>query len=54
MPLYTHSTDNCQSLIKKLNLAGIAASEDSMHAVGSTIATHIGPGAYGLVFVEAE
>ena len=54
MPLYTRSTDNCQSLIKKLNHAGIAASEDSMHAVGSTIATHIGPGAYGLVFVEAE
>ena len=54
MPLYTHSTDNCLNLIKKLNLAGIAASEDSLNAVGATIATHIGPGAYGLVFVEAE
>ena len=54
MPLYTHSTDNCLNLVKKLNLAGIAASEESLHAVGATIATHIGPGAYGLVFVEAE
>ena len=54
MPLYTHSTDNCLSLIKKLNLAGIATSEENLHAVGATIATHIGPGAYGLVFVEAE
>ena len=54
MPLYTYSTDNCQSLIKKLNAAGIAASDNNLNAIGSTIATHIGPGAYGLVFVEAE
>ena len=54
MPLYTHSADNCLNLIKKLTLAGISASEESLHTVGATIATHTGPGAYGLVFVEAE
>lgn len=54
MPLYTHSPDNCQSFIKKLNQAGITCGEDYLHAVGATISTHVGPGVFGLVFVEAE
>lgn len=54
MPLYTYSPDNCLSFIKKLNQAGIACKGSEIHAVGSTIGTHVGPGAFGLVFVEAE
>jgi len=54
MPLYTHNPDNCLSFIKKLNMAGIACKGNDIHAVGSTIGTHAGPGAFGLVFVEAE
>lgn len=54
MPLYTHNPDNCLSFVKKLNQAGIACSGSDIHAVGATIGTHVGPGAFGLVFVEAE
>lgn len=52
LPLYAYSTENCQNLIKKLNQVGISASEEHMSPIGSTISTHIGPGAFGLVFVE--
>ena len=54
MPLYTHNPDNCLSFIKKLNMASIACKGNDIHAVGATIATHVGPGVFGLVFVEAE
>lgn len=54
LPLYTHNPDNCRGFIKKLNQAGIAASEENAMAVGATISTHVGPGVFGLVFVEAE
>ena len=54
IPLYTHTPDNCLNFIKKLNQAGIACSEENLAAVGSTISTHVGPGVFGCVFVEAE
>ena len=54
LPLYTYSRDNCSAMIKKLNAAGIACSEENAMSVGATISTHIGPGAFGLVFVEKE
>lgn len=53
-PLYTHKTDNCLNFVKKLNQAGIACNEEDAMAVGATIGTHVGPGVYGLVFIEAE
>lgn len=52
--LYTHSTDNALALAKKLNASGIACKEENVSSVGATISTHIGPGAYGFAFVEAE
>lgn len=52
LPLYTYSAENCCNMIKKLNQAGIAAREEDAQAVGATIGTHVGPGAFGLVFVE--
>lgn len=54
IPLYTHSIDNCAALIKKLQACGVAVSERMASALGSTLATHIGAGAYGAAFVEAE
>ena len=54
MPLYTYESTNCDALIKKMNAAGIACSEENKCPVGATISTHVGPGAFGLVFVEAE
>lgn len=54
IPLYTYSAENCTSMIKKLNAAGVACSDESIASVGATISTHVGPGAFGLVFVEKE
>ena len=54
LPLYTYNPDNCLSFIKKLNMAGIACKGNDIHPVGATIGTHVGPGVFGLVFVEAE
>lgn len=54
LPLYTYEPANCEALVKKLNAAGIECSAEDKCAVGSTISTHVGPGAFGLVFVEAE
>lgn len=53
LPLYTYQPDNCLSFIKKLNQAGITCREEDAVAVGATISTHVGPGVFGCVFVEA-
>ncbi|MBQ2992078.1 MAG: DegV family protein [Clostridia bacterium] len=54
MPVYTHNRSNCLNMIKKLNQASIACSEENICPVGATIGTHAGPGAFGLIFVEKE
>ena len=54
LPIYTYAQDNCLALVKKLKASGIAVSEDMYSALGPTLSTHIGAGAYGLAFVEAE
>ena len=50
-PVYTYSTANAESFVKKLNQHGIACSMDDAAPIGATVATHTGPGTYGLVFV---
>ena len=50
--LYTYSPENCLAFNKKLLAAGIACDEAHASPLGATISTHIGPGAYGLAFVE--
>lgn len=54
LPLYTYDPANCSAMVKKLNAAGIACDEADACPVGATISTHVGPGAFGLVFIEAE
>ncbi len=54
IPVYTYCQDNSAALVKKLKAAGIAVSEHMYSALGPTLSTHIGPNAYGIVFVEAE
>ena len=54
MPIYTYSADNCAALVKKLRANGIAVSDELLSALGPTLATHIGPNAYGIAFVAAE
>ena len=48
-PLYSCGTDNCTAFEKRLAKEGYAPGERLQ--IGSTIGTHIGPGAFGLVFV---
>lgn len=54
IPFYAHSRDNCRALIRKLTALGVAVDEKLLSALGPAIAGHIGPGAYGVAFVEAE
>lgn len=51
LPLYTHTPENMNNLIGKLNAEGITCKEEDACAVGATIGTHVGPGVFGLVYV---
>ncbi len=48
--LYTFGEENCIKLEEKLSSVGVLVSERLQ--VGSTIGTHVGPGVYGVFFVE--
>ena len=52
IPIYSHTPENCLAFVRKLNAAGVPCEEDGIMPIGATISTHIGPGAFGLVFVE--
>ena len=54
VPIFTYDAGNCAALVKKLKANGIAVSEELRSALGPTLATHIGPNAYGVAFVAAE
>ena len=54
IPLYSHTSDNCRALIKKLVSLGVFVDTRLLSAISPSIAGHIGPGAYGVTFVEAE
>ena len=54
IPLFSHTSDNCLALIKKLHALGVCVDEHLLSAIGPSIAGHIGPGAYGATFVEQE
>lgn len=45
--VYTQETANCRELIDKLALPNVIYAN-----IGATIGTHIGPGAFGLMFVK--
>ena len=47
--IYSYGVENCEKLEHKLSENGF--SPDSRLQIGPTIGTHIGPGAYGIVFV---
>jgi len=54
IPLFSYNLENCLSLIEKLRALGVRVDEKRLSAIGTAIAPHIGPGAYGITFVEAE
>ena len=49
IPIYSYDNKNCQNFINKLNNNLV---DKKMYPIGSTIGTHIGPYAYGVVFIE--
>lgn len=50
-PIYTYGTDNCMRFEEKLNELGYHLNDRLQ--VGATIGAHIGPDAFGIVFVTA-
>lgn len=54
IPFFSHTSENCAALLEKLRNLGVRADETLLTAIGTAIAPHIGPGAYGVSFVEAE
>lgn len=51
-PIYSYGTDNCEAMQRKLEKEGFHT--DEMLQIGSTIGSHIGPGAFGIVFVTVD
>lgn len=54
VPIYAQCPDNCSLFVKKLCMAGMPCHEENALPIGPTISTHIGPGAFGVVYVEAQ
>ena len=52
VPLYSHSSENCCALIRKLVSLGVSIDQKLLSSIGPSIAGHIGPNAYGVAFVE--
>ncbi|MDO4523164.1 MAG: DegV family protein [Eubacteriales bacterium] len=50
--LYSHEKKNCVGFIQHLQKKGIEFGTPKLRGIGATIGTHIGPGAFGIVFVE--
>lgn len=52
IPIYSYGTKTCEKMEGKLVDAGMSLSD--RRQIGFVIGSHIGPGAYGIVFVESE
>lgn len=50
--IYTYGTANTEKLEEKLTKAGI--SYTSRQQVGATIGAHVGPGAFGVIYIAAQ
>lgn len=50
--IYAHENENCLKLKEKLEQNNILVGDNCIYNIGPTIGTHIGPGAFGIVFVE--
>ena len=48
--VYTYGLENIDKLEKKLEKEGYKL--DAKHQLGATIGTHVGPGAFGVIYVE--
>ena len=52
IPLYSHDSENCSALLRRLKALGVCIDPGMLSAIGPSIAAHIGPNAYGVAFVE--
>ena len=50
--IYTYGTENVEKLEEKLAKAGVNV--DGRQQIGATIGAHVGPGAFGMVFVQKQ
>ncbi|MGN1054208.1 MAG: DegV family protein [Erysipelotrichaceae bacterium] len=50
--LYTYGTDNMYKMKDRLNKAGFV--EDDILQIGSTIGSHVGPEAFGVIFAQKK
>lgn len=48
--IYSYGTKNCEHFQEKLSQAGVSVAKQMQ--IGPTIGTHVGPGAFGVVFVR--
>lgn len=54
VPIYAYDNHNCLNFVEHANARGFDFNLDLMTPIGSTIGTHIGPYAFGIVFVVSE
>lgn len=54
IPVYAQNDANCQEYMKVLHEAGFSVNEKVPEGIGATIGTYIGPGGYGITYVEKE
>lgn len=51
--IYACDKENCLKLREKLEQSGVIVADEAIYAIGPTIGTHSGPGAFGMVFIES-
>lgn len=52
--LYAHDKTNCLNFVATLKKAGIDFGKPHLRGIGAAIGTHIGAGAFGIVYVEKK
>ena len=52
IPIFAQNDRNCQAYVTSLEKAGCEGAMQTPQGIGATIGSYIGPGAYGIVFVE--
>lgn len=51
IPIYAYDSKNCENFVNQANNKGINIDSKLITPIGATIATHIGPGGVGVVYV---
>ena len=52
IPIFAQNDRNCQEYVASLKNAGCVGTMQAPQGIGATIGSYIGPGGYGIVFVE--